>query len=145
MGMKTQLLAVITAAAALFALPACQNIPPATQARIGHAAADVGAVAINIGQSWVQNYAADEVEHNAHNDYLHSAAEAVRSTEALHVNGADIYNAVAAATARVNGNTALAQDVARAFTSSQAPPDVTKEAIATGLQTAAMNDGAGVP
>src|SRR5438067_3349364 len=142
--MKTKLLAVIAVAAALFALPACQNISPATQARIGHAAADVGAVAINIGESWLQNYAANEIEQSTHSDYLHSAAEAIRSTEALHVNGADIYNAVAAATARVNGNTTLAQDVARAFTSSQAPPDVTKEAIATGLQMAAMNSAAGV-
>ena len=128
----------ILVAALLFALPACQNIPVATQSRIGHAAAAVGAVAINIGESWLQNYAANEIENSTHNDYLHSAAEAVRSTEALHVSGDDLYALVANATAGVKGNTALAKQVATAYTTSSAPPDVTKEAIATGLQTAAM-------
>src|SRR5437867_13125497 len=113
--MKTKLLAVIAVAAALFALPACQNIPPATQARVGHAAADVGAVAINIGESWLQNYAANEIEQNTHSDYLHSAAQAIRSTEALRVSGDDLYAAVTSATAGVKGNSALAQQVVRAY------------------------------
>ena len=135
----------ILVAAVLFALPACQNIPVATQSRIGHAAADVGAVAINIGESWLQNYAANAIESNTHNDYLHSAAEAVRSTEALNVTGSDIYNLVANATAGVKGNTTLAGQVATAYATSGAPPDATKEAIATGLQTAAMNANATAP
>jgi len=129
----------ILVAALLFALPACQYIPVTTQAKIGHAAADVGAVAINIGESWLQNYAANEIESSTHNDYLHSAAEAIRTTEALNVTGDDIYNTVANATTGVKGNTTLAQQVATAYATSSAPPDVTKEAIATGLQTAAMN------
>ena len=132
-------LKTILVAGVLLALPACQNIPAATQAQIGHAAADVGATAINIGESWLQNYAANEIESSTHNDYLHSAAEAIRSTEALNVTGDDIYNTVVAATSGVKGNTTLAQQVSTAYTTSQAPPDVTKEAIATGLQTAAMN------
>src|SRR5438874_1117726 len=111
--MKTKLLAVILLTAAVL-LPACQNIPPATQARIGHAAANVGAVAINIGQSWLQNYAANEIEARSHNDYLHSAAEAVRSTEALHVSGDQLYAVIASATAGVKGNTVLAQQIAMA-------------------------------
>ena len=126
-------------AAVLLALPACQNIPSTTQARIGHAAAAIGAAAINIGESWLQDYAANEIESQTHNDYLHSAAETIRSTEALHVTGDDLYAMVANATSGVKGNPALAQQVATAYTNSQAPPDVTKEAIATGLQTAAMN------
>ena len=129
----------ILVAALLFALPACQYIPATTQVKIGHAAADVGAVAINIGESWLLNYAANEIESNTHNDYLHSAAEAIRSTEALHVTGGDIYNLVANATAGVKGNTTLAGQVATAYATSSAPPEATKEAIATGLQTAAMN------
>ena len=129
----------IIVAAVLFALPACQYIPVTTQAKIGHAAADVGAVAINIGESWLQNYAANEIESSTHNDYLNSAAEAIRSTEALNVTGDDIYNTVVAATSGVKGNTTLAQQVATTYATSAAPPDVTKEAIATGLQTAAMN------
>ena len=129
----------IIVAAVLFALPACQDIPATTQARIGHAAADVGAVAINIGESWLQNYAANEIESSTHNDYLNSAAEAILSTEALNVTGDDIYNTVVAATSGVKGNTTLAQQVATTYATSAAPPDVTKEAIATGLQTAAMN------
>ena len=135
----------ILIAALLFALPACQYIPATAQVKIGHAAADVGAVAINIGESWLQNYAANEIETATHNDYLHSAAEAIRSTEALNVTGSDIYNLVANATAGVKGNTALAGQVATAYATSSAPPDATKEAIATGLQTAAMNATATAP
>ena len=129
----------ILVAALLFAMPACQNIPATAQARIGHAAAAVGAIAINIGESWLQNYAANQIESSTHNDYLHSAAEAIRSTEALHVSGDDLYALVVNATSGVKGSTSLAKQVASAYTASAAPPDVTKEAIATGLQTAAMS------
>ena len=127
----------IIIAAALLTLPACQEIPLIAKSSIGHAAAEVGAVAINIGESWLQNYAANEIE--SRTDYLHSAAEAVRSTEALNVTGSEIYNLVTRATSGVKGNTTLAQQVATAYATSSAHPDATKEAIATGLQTAAMN------
>jgi len=127
----------IILAAALFTLPACQEIPLIAKSSIGHAAADVGAVAINIGESWLQNYAANEIE--SRTDYLHSAAEAIRSTEALNVTGSEIYNLVTRATSGVKGNTTLAQQVATAYATFSAHPDATKEAIATGLQTAAMN------
>ena len=75
----------------------------------------------------------------------HKHQALVRSTEALNVTGSDIYNLVANATAGVKGNTALAGQVATAYATSSAPPDATKEAIATGLQTAAMNATATAP
>lgn len=135
----------IIVAAVLFALPACQIIPASAQLRIGHAAADIGALAINMGESWLQNYAANEIERSTHNDYLHTVAGVIRSTEALHVSGDELYALVTNATAGVKGNTTLARQVVTAYTTSSAPPDVTKEALATGLQTAAMSDAANIP
>ena len=83
------------------------KLPSATQAKIGHLAADVGAEAVNLGESWLQNTAANAIEAQTQNGYLDAAAQSLRTTGSTECDRGGYLHAVADATQGANGNTQL--------------------------------------
>lgn len=140
------LLPFLAGALAIGTLCACVNgkyvglaNAPASQQRAAHAVANVFAVGVNLAESFLANSAANALEKKSQNQFLDSAAEAIRHTEALNVTGDDIYNAVLEATAGAKNNGDLAQAAAEAYDTHAATTgaDATKESLAQGLQKAA--------
>jgi len=146
---RVVLIALLPATVLLAGCSLWAKLSPTQQAKVGHVAADIGAAAINLGESWVQNTAANAIEAKSQNNYLDSAAEGIRTTEALNVTGDQLYAVVAGATQGASQSAQLASGIASQYSTAVAngaAPDAAKEAIATGLNAAsAQNQSASVP
>ena len=103
---------------------------------LAHATADLSSVALQLGESWVQNYAANAVEAKTQNAYLDSAAEMLRSTQTFNVSSAQLYKAITGGLGGQAGGNVLASNIVAAYNASTAPADVKKEQLAIGLQAA---------